>query len=164
MNGVNASLPQRCRYLRMTAFAGVTTKELARQAGVSEALLYQHFPSKEHLYREVQDFYCKPSDELRKLVQSLVPGSASLVQILFFLAKVVVEKIPIGTKSADIVPRLMMFSLLDDGAFARVLSKRRDQRSSGADGPVLCPVPGQPVNCRRMICPTRRAFGFVTTY
>ena len=32
-------------------FKGLTTKELAKRAGVSEALLYQHFPSKEALTR-----------------------------------------------------------------------------------------------------------------
>ena len=31
-------------------FDGTTTRELARAAGVSEALLYKHFPSKESLY------------------------------------------------------------------------------------------------------------------
>ena len=31
-------------------FAGTTTKELAEVAGISEALLFRHFPSKKHLY------------------------------------------------------------------------------------------------------------------
>src|SRR3972149_4316194 len=31
-------------------FDGTTTRELANAAGVSEALLYKHFPSKESLY------------------------------------------------------------------------------------------------------------------
>ncbi|HEX2260068.1 MAG TPA: helix-turn-helix domain-containing protein, partial [Candidatus Binatia bacterium] len=31
-------------------FDGTTTRELAKAAGVSEALLYKHFPSKESLY------------------------------------------------------------------------------------------------------------------
>ena len=32
-------------------FEGTTTRDLAKAAGVSEALLYKHFPSKESLYR-----------------------------------------------------------------------------------------------------------------
>src|SRR5512135_1044494 len=34
-------------------FAGVTTRELAVAAGVSEAMLYKHFPHKEALYRAI---------------------------------------------------------------------------------------------------------------
>jgi AcrR family transcriptional regulator len=34
-------------------FAGVTTRELARGSGISEAMLYKHFPRKEALYRAI---------------------------------------------------------------------------------------------------------------
>ena len=40
-------------------FHGTTTRELARTAGVSEALLYKHFPSKESLYAAMLDACAK---------------------------------------------------------------------------------------------------------
>ena len=40
-------------------FDGTTTRELAKAAGVSEALLYKHFPSKESLYAAMLDACAK---------------------------------------------------------------------------------------------------------
>ena len=37
-------------------FEGTTTRDLAKAAGVSEALLYKHFPSKESLYAAMDRF------------------------------------------------------------------------------------------------------------
>ena len=100
-------------------FRGVTTKRLAQQAGVSEALLYQHFPSKDELYAEVQRFCCSPSEELRLMLEGLKPSTQLLVQLLFFMTKAIVEHVSFGSTNDPLFPRLMLHSLLDDGAFAR---------------------------------------------
>ena len=106
-------------------FRGVTTKELAATAGVSEALLYQHFPSKEVLYEEVQDFCCQPSEELSAIMEGLTPSTEAFVQMLFFLVKLVVEKISLGNEFEAGFPRVMLHSMLDDGVFARLFIERR---------------------------------------
>ena len=46
---VEAAAPLFARH----GFAGTTTRQIAAAAGVSEALMFQHFPSKAALYREI---------------------------------------------------------------------------------------------------------------
>ena len=45
-------------------FHGTTTRELAQAAGVSEALLFKHFPNKEALYAAMQHS-CGEQDNLK---------------------------------------------------------------------------------------------------
>lgn len=44
-------------------FKGTTTKEIAAEAGVTEAVIFQHFPSKEALYSAVLELHLDTSDE-----------------------------------------------------------------------------------------------------
>jgi TetR/AcrR family transcriptional regulator len=44
-------------------FKGATTKEIAAAAGVTEAVIFQHFPSKEALYSAVLELHLETSDE-----------------------------------------------------------------------------------------------------
>ena len=106
-------------------FKGLTTKELAKRAGVSEALLYQHYPSKEALYEAVQDYFCERSPELRAMLQGLTPSSETLV-VLFYVLSLLVIAPPKGLEDGSVVfPRLLLHSLLDDGVFARLHRDRR---------------------------------------
>ena len=99
-------------------FNGTTTRELAAAAGVSEALMYKHFPSKKDLYAEMQNVCCEnKEDDLSKL--EMLPDSSESMVICFYLfLKRVIDD---DEKVYGELNRLMLSSLLDDGEFARVL-------------------------------------------
>ena len=105
-------------------FAAATTKELANAAGVSEALLYRHFPSKESLYANIQEQICSSDSSIHNFVNGLKPGSESLVKMVYLIFKIVFElKVmhPLGRS----IPRLMIQSLLEDGEFTRSFTEPR---------------------------------------
>jgi AcrR family transcriptional regulator len=114
---VNAAIPLFAR----KGFSGATTRELAEAAGVSEALLYRHFPSKQLLYSEIlQQVGCQGDPALEKLV-SLPASSATLVCMMRFM----VRRFVAGSEAerADLDPRirLVLHSCLEDGVYAREL-------------------------------------------
>jgi len=101
-------------------FDGTTTRELARAAGVSEALLFKHFPNKEALYTAMQRACCQEAPEKRERLAALEPTAATLV----FLVHLLVSHI-VGDDDEDAVQtRLMLRSMLEDGEFARLTLQR----------------------------------------
>src|SRR5262245_10453147 len=61
-------------------FDGTTTRELAAAAGVSEALLFKHFPNKEALYSAMQVSCCAEQDyDTVERLRALEPSASTLV-------------------------------------------------------------------------------------
>jgi TetR/AcrR family transcriptional regulator, transcriptional repressor of aconitase len=110
-------------------YAETTTRDLAKAAGVSEPLLYKHFPSKEALYAEIQNFCCQGNDaasaKLAQMVSELEPSASTLVYLVYYLVRLQVLGKPAGVIPRDTWQRLMLKSLLEDGAFARLMYRDR---------------------------------------
>src|SRR5690348_891509 len=67
-------------------FDGTTTRELAAAAGVSEALLFKHFPNKEALFTAMQLSCCTEQDADRyERLRALEPSASTLVLMVHFL-------------------------------------------------------------------------------
>lgn len=104
-------------------FAGTTTKELAEAAGISEALLFRHFPSKKQLYSEILHLGCEGDPALEKLA-SLEPSSATLVTMIRVMVRHFLALDETARCEIDTRLRLMLHSCLEDGEYIRELSER----------------------------------------
>ena len=106
-------------------FVGATTKKLAEAAGVSEALLYKYFPSKEAIYQEIVRSLPKKVDSAFWRVGALKPSTELLIcwthgwaHLFLFLDG--------SAQQEDFrnIHRLILNSLMEDGEFARRVFKK----------------------------------------
>lgn len=105
-------------------FHGTTTRELAKTAGVSEALLYKHFPSKESLYTAMLEACAKgPTFAEFNRILALEPSTATLVIMVHFTISHYLQAAAVdaGTVAMN---SLMARSLLEDGEFVRLTHKK----------------------------------------
>jgi len=106
-------------------FHGTTTRELAEASGVSEALLFKHFPNKEELYLAMQRFCCSEQDpEKLERVKALEPSTSTLVLIVHLMVSKTIGGMCSDNEDALIHHRLMLRSLMEDGEFARLFIQR----------------------------------------
>jgi AcrR family transcriptional regulator len=106
-------------------FHGTTTRALAEAAGVSEALLFKHFPNKEALYAAMQAFCTAERDPERlERIRALAPSTSTLVLIVHMMVARIIRRECTGSEDPSIQHRLMLRSMMEDGEFARVFLQR----------------------------------------
>lgn len=100
-------------------FHGTTTRHLAEAAGVSEALLFKYFPTKEKLYAEMLQHVCRHCSEERSAWRQLPASSMTLVLLVHRLVRRLALGEGVEAAEMKLHNRLMLHSLLADGDFAR---------------------------------------------
>ncbi len=90
-------------------FQGTTTREIAAQAGVNEALLFRHFPNKEALYWTVIEELCSVRGRRQRIDQILNEGGSDL-EVFTALAREVLARSHRDTE----LTRLLWFTALEN--------------------------------------------------
>ncbi len=101
----------------------VTTRLIAKEAAVSEALLFQHFPTKDELFREVSVIINARSPSLHEYFADVEPSSRVLIEYLYLVTYLALS--PEVHARDSKLPRLLLESLLSDGHLLRTHVKRR---------------------------------------
>lgn len=111
---VEAAMPLFAR----KGFSGVTTKEVAEAAKVSEGLLFKYFATRTALYDAIITYCFRGDDERFATLENLPPSTAALAAIVGHIVDYFVS---IKTRSAleQSRQRLFLQSLVEDGEFAR---------------------------------------------
>src|ERR1700730_12605667 len=93
-------------------FDGTTTRELADAAGVSEALLFKHFPNKEALFTAISTSCCNHQNEdgRRARLKALEPSASTLVLIIHYMLSHLLEACDSPDDAGAILHRLMFRS------------------------------------------------------
>jgi AcrR family transcriptional regulator len=105
-------------------FDGTTTRELADAAGVSEALLFKHFPNKEALFSAMKLSLNEQDLGRFERIKGLENSVSTLVLVVHFLTHLLIEGWTTSEDEPAIQTRLMLRSLAQDGEFARLLLRR----------------------------------------
>jgi AcrR family transcriptional regulator len=91
-------------------FAGATTREIAQSLGISETLIYKHFPTKRALYAAILAQQ-SPLPGLRPVLEQATRGRDDR-RVFSCIANMVIRDVP------STLPRLLLFSALEGHALS----------------------------------------------
>jgi AcrR family transcriptional regulator len=128
---VRLSLPQRRRQLIDAArrvfaehgFRGATTRQIASAAGVTEALIFQHFPDKDALYAAILDEQAGQAHVGREQWLADLESSLATEDDAGVIRRLYEGLITEHQRDPDLL-RLMVFSALEDHPLSRHLHRR----------------------------------------
>jgi AcrR family transcriptional regulator len=101
--------------------AGARTQQIAQAAGVSEALLFRHFPTKTHIYRAVLRSVIEDQNEN---FRTLGATQASTEGLLDIVCRLIVQAMRGSDAFNAEGMRMVMGSLAGDGGYARLIYRR----------------------------------------
>jgi len=106
---------RRCQILEVAkklfaskGFKGATTREIAQEAGVNEALIFRHFSSKQDLYWAVLEHTCD-LEAKRRFIEELVEQSGTVREVFVAIA----ERILTMHEKDMTMMRLMFYSAME---------------------------------------------------
>lgn len=96
-------------------FDAVTSKDMAKAAGVSEGLIYKYFPQKSDIYHSVYVLLCS---EMNSELDNLLNLTPSFQSLLAFFSRFVDHIFDDALMPNRMLPKLIMRSIIEDGEFA----------------------------------------------
>jgi AcrR family transcriptional regulator len=112
---INAARPLFAKY----GYQGASVRKIAAAAGISEALLYRHFPSKADLYKEILRYGIDISGVFTDRLAKLNPGAETLTAYVYIALRLILTEVPKYQQAQYWHERLLFQSLIDDQAYAR---------------------------------------------
>jgi AcrR family transcriptional regulator len=95
------------RLFAANGFEGTTVRRIAHECGITEAAIYKHFDSKEHLYEET--ILSKTRRHLIKEYLSQHKDQGGIEEVLFLVAKHILET---SSEDPELI-RIMLYSSLE---------------------------------------------------
>jgi TetR/AcrR family transcriptional regulator len=112
------------RAFARTGFRGTRTRDIAREAGVSEGLVFKYFPDKKSLQKAILEYRLRQSGPLvSEDVAALAPREA-----LRTIAAAILRR---TSQDPDFM-RILFFSALEGEPLAEMLYRKRHTRGIGA--------------------------------
>lgn len=117
----NSILEAACAVFSEHGYEGAKTQKIAATAGVSEALVYRHFPSKLALYRAVLRQFIREQNASFEAIGLPEPNTQSLVQTIKAFFQNYLTTRPLHQEQAV---RILLDSLAGDGSYAQLTYRR----------------------------------------